>query len=150
VPRARREVSVRGRRRSWTEPVSWGALDVLGVGDAIMSHREETVSVKRCVLLSKSDSELTSMPVPSASPFVLVLCGFELGDVSVATGIAISPSKFDGAWLEDVAEAAPTSAGPEVDAVLFRGMTVAGGSLYRILGEAVRERANGCGRREDS
>src|SRR5271154_4563585 len=82
VPRARREVSVRGRRRSWTEPVSWGALDVLGVGDAIMSHREETVSVKRCVLLSKSDSELTSMPVPSASPFVLVLCGFELGDVS--------------------------------------------------------------------
>jgi hypothetical protein len=87
------------------------------------------------------------MPVPSVSPFVLVLCGFELGDISVATGITeVSPSRFDGAWLEDVAEAAPTSAGPEVDAVLFRGMTVAGGSLYRILREAGRERANGCGR----
>ena len=85
------------------------------------------------------------MPVPSVSPFVLVLCGFELGDVSVVTGIAeVSPSKFDGAWLEDVAEAAPTSVGPEVDAVPFRGMTVVGGSLYRILGEAVREGANGC------
>lgn len=104
-----------------------------------MFHREETVNIKRCVLLSKSDSELTSMPVPSVSPFVLVLCGFELGDVSVATGITeVSPSRFDGAWLEDVAEAAPASAGPEVDAVLFRGMTVAGGSLYRILGEAAR------------
>lgn len=89
------------------------------------------------------------MPVPSASAFVLVLCGFELGDVSVATGIAeVSPFRFDGAWLEDVAEAAPTSAGPEVDAVFFRGMTVGGGSLYRILGKAVRERANGRGRRE--
>jgi hypothetical protein len=114
-----------------------------------MSRGEEAVSIKRCVVLSKSDSELTSMPVPSASPFVLVLCGFEVGDVSVATGITeVSPSKFDGAWLEDVAEAAPTSAGPEVDAVLFRGMTVAGGSLYRIVREVVRERANGCGRRE--
>jgi hypothetical protein len=85
------------------------------------------------------------MPVPSASLFVFVLCGFTLGDVSVAT--EASPSRFDGAWLE---EAAPTSAGPEVDAVLFRGMTVAGGSLYRILREAGRERANGCGRRESS
>ena len=89
------------------------------------------------------------MPVLSASALVLVLCGFEVGDVSVATGITeVSPSKFDGAWLEDVAEAAPTSAGPEVDAVLFRGMTMARGSLYRIVREVVRERANGCGRRE--
>jgi hypothetical protein len=67
------------------------------------------------------------MPVPSASPFVLVLCGFALGDVSLATGITeVSPSWFDGAWLEDMVEAVPTSAGPEVDAVLFRGMAVAG------------------------
>ena len=106
-----------------------GALNVLRVGDTIMSRREETVSINVVFSLSKSDSELTSMPVPSASLFVLVLCGFELGDVSVATDITeVSPSRFDGAWLEDVAEAAPTSAGPEVDAVPFRGMTVAGGS----------------------
>jgi hypothetical protein len=57
------------------------------------------------------------------------LCGFELGDVSVATGITeVSPSRFDGAWLEDAAEAVATSAGPEVDAVLFRGMAVAEGN----------------------
>jgi hypothetical protein len=87
------------------------------------------VGINVCVLLSKSGSELTSIPVPSVSPFVLVLCGFELRDVSVATDITeVSPSRFDGAWLEDVADAAPTSAGPEVDAVPFRGMTVAGGS----------------------
>jgi hypothetical protein len=66
------------------------------------------------------------MPVPSASAFVLVLCGFELGDVSVATGITeVSPSRFDGAWLEEVV---PTSTAPEVDAVLFRGMAVAEGN----------------------
>jgi hypothetical protein len=65
------------------------------------------------------------MPVPSASALVLGLCGFELGDVSVATGTTVSPSRFDGAWLEDMAE---VSAGPEVDAVLFRGMVVAKGS----------------------
>ena len=103
-----------------------GALNVLRVGDTIMSRREETVSINVVFSLSKSDSELTSMPVPSASLFVLVLCGFELGDVSVATGITeVSPSRFDGAWLEEVV---PTSTAPEVDAVLFRGMAVAEGN----------------------
>jgi hypothetical protein len=56
---------------------------------------------------------------------VLVRGGFELGDTSVATDmIDVSPSMFDGAAVGDTADGAPRSAGPEIDAVLFRGMAV--------------------------
>ena len=96
--------------------------------------------------------ELTSMPVPSASPlsaFVLVLGGFELGETSVATDmIEVSPSIFDGAVEADMAGVAAGSAGPVADAVRFRGMAVPEG--WRCAGEGEKEEGRGTERSQSN
>ena len=78
--------------------------------------------------LTGSDKELTSIPVPSASPLsalVLVLAALELGETSVATDmIEVSPSMFGGAAEADIAVG---SAALVIDAVLLRGMIVVAG-----------------------
>ena len=91
------------------------------------------------------------MPVLSASPlsaFVLVLGGFGFGDTSVrADMIEVSPSIFEGAAVGDMAVGALASAGPVVDAVLFRGMTVV--SMQRCGRRSGRERGRESAKRSE-